>query len=199
MADYILKRVPPLSEQDGTPRYYAALAHMGTRDLMDLAKHISDHTLYDVATITAVMEEVFANMGHWLAEGYYVKLGDLGTFSLSLDAPIVENPSALHAQKVSFGEVKFRPDKRFSRRLKGKLQRARHGGTPAEGVTTTLEERLALLAEYLEENTLITCPQYGRLTGLRPTQAREELRNWASEGILARKGAVPHIYYTKGS
>ncbi len=195
MAEYKMKAVPKFGNEEETQRYRAELVYNGTADTLQMAKHIASHTVFDVATVQGVVEELMREMAWRMSNGEHVRLGDLGNFSLSLKAPLVEKKSSLHAQQVSYGEVRFRYSKEFGRRVKGKLERSRYGNDD-ERATSTVEERKALLLTHFEEKNTITVREYGSLSGLKHTMAAMELKAWAEEGLLKREGSGSHVFYT---
>ena len=66
-------------------KYYAKPVSQGTVNLDELAAHISDHgSVYTRDVVVGVMTKMVDCINELLAQGYKVKLGELGTFYNSI-------------------------------------------------------------------------------------------------------------------
>ena len=83
-AQYDLKKsVRPKGKEDTTILYPKVVPY-GTKNMKDILEHASRHTGMNASTVQGVLtflEEILAN---YLADGYNVKLGNIGTFSTTL-------------------------------------------------------------------------------------------------------------------
>ena len=136
----------------------------------------------------------------YLADGYNVKLGEIGTFSATLTSRKVTDKKEIRSGSVHFDSVKFKPARHFVKEVcrKGEMELER--ADPAYGFKTsspkhTQEERFGMLMEYLKEYTFITRQEYSNLTGVLKTKAAHELRQWFMEDKIKRSGRVPHVIY----
>ena len=116
------------------------------------------------------------NLENYLADGYNVKLGEIGTFSATLTSRKVTDKKEIRSGSVHFDSVKFKPARHFVKEVcrKGEMELER--ADPAYGFKTsspkhTQEERFGMLMEYLKEYTFITRQEYSNLTGVLKTKA----------------------------
>ena len=77
-------------------KYYAKTVSQGTVDLDDLAAHISDHgSVYTRDVVVGVMTKMVDCINELLAQGYKVKLGELGTFATTARRLSATHPSLM--------------------------------------------------------------------------------------------------------
>ena len=195
-AKYDFKTAPDVQGKEEQPTLYPQIVVSGTKELKDLAKELSRRSAVKEGTIMGLFWDLEAVMAEYLADGYNVKLGELGTFSLSLTCRKVSDKKEIRAASVHFDNVKFKPSRRFRKevRKREKLERAEYGFRTSSTLYSE-EERLTLLTAYLKEHSVITCQEYCTLTGLLKTKAANELRRWSSEKKIARDGRAPHVIY----
>lgn len=199
-AQYDLKKsVRPKGKEETTVLYPKLVTH-GTKTLKDITKDARTYTSLDASTIQGsivFLEEVLAR---YLAEGYNVKLGNIGTFSATLTSRQVASKEEIRAKSIHFDDVKFKAGKELRKEIgrQMKLERAApHRAFKASSDEYTAEERFALLTDYLDKHGYITRAGYSELTGLLKTKAAGELRGWYQEGKIGKDGRVPHIVYRK--
>ncbi len=197
MGEYILKEVPTFGNTEAPTRYRAEMKYTGTETVDAMAERIADATTFDEGTVLGVVEALMSEMARQMAAGKHVKLGDLGTFYLTLDAPKVEAKRSLHAQNVSFGGVGFRASKAFLSRVKRTAITRARSSDDEDTRTYTETERLEMLLNYLEINTIITASAYSGLVNLKHTKACNELKSWSEAGLIERQGRAPHVTYSK--
>ena len=147
-------------------------------------------------TVVGLLCDLESIIANYLADGYNVKLGELGTFSATLTCRKVTDKSEIRAASVHFDNIKFKPTRKFRKevRSKGKLERAEYGFRTSS-TRYSAEERFVRLTNYLKEHSIITCKEYCALTGLLKTKAGSELRQWSSEKKIERNGRAPHVIY----
>ena len=111
------QRVNPRSPAD-TRKYYAFPKASGTIELRELAKRISRESTVSMMDTVAVLEGLLQVIPDMLLDGNIVKLGDFGTFRLSLSSEGVENPAEFTVSKIRRTNLIFRAGKVFQDRLK---------------------------------------------------------------------------------
>jgi predicted histone-like DNA-binding protein len=195
-AKYDFKTSPDVQGKEEQPTLYPQIVVSGTKDLKDLAKEIARRSTIKEGTIVGLFCDLETVIANYLADGYNVKLGELGTFSATLTCRKVTDKSEIRAASVHFDNVKFKPTRQFRKevRAKGKLERAEYGFQTSSTMYSE-KERLELLTEYLKEHLVITCQEYCTLTGLLKTKAGNELRRWSKEKKIERDGRAPHVMY----
>lgn len=107
-------------------KYYAQPVSQGTVNLDELAAHISDHgSVYTRDVVIGVMTKMVDCINELLAQGYKVKLGELGTFYNSIrndGKKAVSDPSKFDVTQIAGVNLRFLP---FSgKKLSGKYNNA---------------------------------------------------------------------------
>ena len=198
IAQYDLK--PGLSPQgkEGEQILYPKLVAYGTKDLKDILKHASMHTGLNAATVQGVVTFLEDVLAEYLASGYNVKLGNIGTFSASLKSRKVTSKEEIRAKSIHFDNVKFKAAKELKKNIGQQMRLERvqvYRAFKTSSDEYTAEERFLLLTEHLNKNGYITRSEYTELTGLLKTKAAGELRSWYLEGKIDKDGRDPHIVY----
>lgn len=181
-AKYDFKTSPDIQGEKEQPTLYPQIVVSGTKNLKDLAKDIARRSTVHEGTVVGLLCDLESIIANYLADGYNVKLGELGTFSATLTCRKVTDKSEIRAASVHFDNIKFKPTRKFRKevRSKGKLERAEYGFRTSS-TRYSAEERFVRLTNYLKEHSIITCKEYCALTGLLKTKAGSELRQWSSE------------------
>ena len=199
-AKYDFRVMPNMQGEEEEQKLYPQLVTSGTITLKDLMKHASKHTTFSPAEMMGMITFLEDAMVEYLAQGYHVKLGDIGTFSASLTSRKVTSKDEIRAKSVHFDNVLFRADKKLRKRIgtEMKLERAEpHLAFQTSSTEHTEEERFQLMMEHLDKHGFITCKKYSELTGLLKNKASSELRNWTKDGRIRREGRAPHVMYLK--
>ena len=106
------------SKPDEPVAYYPRLKSRGEINLREIAKDISHESTVSPSDTMAVIESLLQNIPRYLAEGYIVKLGELGSFSLSIQAEGSESPEKVNAAKIKRNKLHFRAGKIVRQMLK---------------------------------------------------------------------------------
>lgn len=173
-----------------------------------MAKMLAQQTTFSAAEVTALLMGLSDQMPFCLSEGNPVKLEGIGTFT-----PTValrrgkdresgeEEDEKRNAQSLFIGGVNFRPEKSFLKDINQKctLERSRHKFKRSSKKYTP-EQRLELAKKYLDTHPYMRIADYVTLTGLRPTKASLELKQWARqpESGISTSGRGTHKVYIKG-
>ncbi|MBQ3609796.1 MAG: HU family DNA-binding protein [Bacteroidaceae bacterium] len=199
-AQYDMKPGLGPQETEGTPVLYPKLVPHGTKTLKDIMHHAQMHTGLNASTVQGVVTFLEDVLAEYLANGYNVKLGNIGTFTTTLKSRKVTTREEIRAKSIHFDNVSFRAAKELKKAisLQMKLERVSpHKAFRASSDKYTAEERFHLLTEYLDKHGYITRSEYSELTGLLKTKAAAELKNWYQEQKIGKDGRVPHIIYKK--
>ena len=195
-AKYDFKTSPDIQGDKEQPTLYPQIVVSGTKDLTDLAKDVARRSTIKEGTVLGLFCDLESIIANYLADGYNVRLGELGTFSATLTCRKVADKHEIRAASVHFDNVKFKPTRQFRKeiRAKGELERAEYGFRISSSQYSE-EERFALLTAYLKEHSVINCKEYCKLTGLLKTKAGIELRRWYNDKRITREGRTPHVMY----
>lgn len=197
-AKYDFRMMPNMKGTEEENILYPQLVTEGTKTLKDIMYHASHHSGLNEAMVMGVMTFLEDVLAEYLASGYNVKLGEIGTFSASLKSRKVKDKKEIRAQSVHFDNVNFKASKILRRAINAKMHLERVEPNRCFRTSSsryTAEERYELLTNYLKQNGFITCKTYSQLTGLLRGKATSELRQWYYERKIDKKGRVPHIIY----
>jgi len=103
--------------QPDVPRYIAQAKSRGERDINAIAEDISDATSLNHADVVAMTEALLQTLSKDLAAGHIVKLGDFGSFSLSLSVTPQPDQKSVTPNSIRGCNIKFRPGKRLLKQL----------------------------------------------------------------------------------
>lgn len=152
-AKYDFKTSPDIQGEKEQPTLYPQIVVSGTKNLKDLAKDIARRSTVHEGTVVGLLCDLESIIANYLADGYNVKLGELGTFSATLTCRKVTDKSEIRAASVHFDNIKFKPTRKFRKevRSKGKLERAEYGFRTSS-TRYSAEERFVRLTNYLKEH-----------------------------------------------
>ena len=199
-AQYDLK--PGLSPKgkDEEQVLYPKLVAYGTKTLKDILNDATLHSGLNASTVLGVVTFLEDTLAEYLANGYNVKLGNIGTFSASLKSRKVTSKEEIRAKSIHFDNVKFKATKELKKSIGQQMKLERVEAYRAFKTSSnefSSEERFQLLTDHLDKNGYITRSEYSELTGLLKTKAAGELRQWYQEGKINKDGRAPHIVYKK--
>jgi predicted histone-like DNA-binding protein len=106
------------SKPDQPVMYYPRLKSRGDVDLRQIANDIAMGSTMSRADTIGVVESLLETIPRYLAEGYIVRLGELGSFSLSIQAEGSDRPENVRASKIKKNKVNFRAGKLLRQMLK---------------------------------------------------------------------------------
>lgn len=109
-------RVNP-ADRTQPPLYYAQPVKRGTLTLRQLAKRASDMSSITVMDALSVIESLVQIIPEELGEGNIVRLGEFGSFSLSIKCEPAETPEALKSPSINGAKIIFRPGKIVKEKL----------------------------------------------------------------------------------
>lgn len=105
------------SNEEAPQRYYANVLSNGVSDMRTIAEKISDRcTLTTVDTI-AVLEALVNLIPQELADGKIVKLGDFGTFKISLRSEGATSAELFSKEAIKEAKVHFRQGLEFRKKF----------------------------------------------------------------------------------
>lgn len=105
-AKYDFKTSPDIQGDKEQATLYPQLVVSGTKDLTDLAKEIARRSTIKEGTVMGLFCDLENIIANYLADGYNVKLGELGTLSATLTCRKVADKREIRAASVHF-ELEF--------------------------------------------------------------------------------------------
>ena len=179
---------------------YPKLVAYGTKTLKDILNDATLHSGLNASTVLGVVTFLEDTLAEYLASGYNVKLGNIGTFSASLKSRKVTTKEEIRAKSIHFDNVRFKAAKELKKDIARQMKLERVDANRAFKTSSdeySPEERFQLLCNHLDNHGYITRKDYSELTGLLKTKASIELRKWYLEGKIDKDGRAPHIVYKK--
>lgn len=159
------KKSPDVNGTADKTTLYPKIVVAGTKNLENIADDIAKRSGFKAGTVIGLFSDLENLLTDYLADGYNVKLGEIGTFSATLTSRKVTDKKEIRSGSVHFDSVKFKPARHFVKEVcrKGEMELER--ADPAYGFKTsspkhTQEERFGMLMEYLREYTFITRQKY---------------------------------------
>lgn len=159
------KKSPDVNGTADKTTLYPKIVVAGTKNLENIADDIAKRSGFKAGTVIGLFSDLENLLTDYLADGYNVKLGEIGTFSATLTSRKVMDKKEIRSGSVHFDSVKFKPARHFVKEVcrKGEMELER--ADPAYGFKTsspkhTQEERFGMLMEYLREYTFITRQEY---------------------------------------
>lgn len=95
------------------PKYYAQAISSGKVDMRELAEQISMISTVSSIDSMASLEALIQTIPAEIAKGNMVKLGDFGTFYLTLSSEGAETEDGFTAGNIKKYSIRFRPGKLF--------------------------------------------------------------------------------------
>ena len=180
-AKYIKKEIADLNGTGHTQAVYQMKTRAMSYD--DFAELCCREGSMSIDAIKGVLTLVEEKLALSMAEGYAVKLGNIGTFSAKLGMRDGILPDAFdpdekkhNVKSIKVSGVSYRADNDFVRRIDRKCTLVKDGESRIRKPESTLAERIEKARKFLGGHPLMRVKDYAWLTGLSYTGASLELR-----------------------
>lgn len=201
-AKYIKKEIADLNGTGRTQAYYKMVTRaMNHEQFIDVL--CRDGSL-PRSTYKAVLTQIAEKLPGCLANGFSVKIDEVGLFTARLGVRKDMLPDAFepgetkrNASSIEVRGVSFKADPELIRKTRTKCVLSSGGVSRLKKPKTTLEDRTAMARKFLEKYHLMRVMDYVRLTGLSKTTASLELRKIADDpasGITFRGRGSQKFY-----
>ena len=175
-------------------KFHARVVGSQTLGIDELVHNVSQRCTLSKGDILAVINELHDEIVTGLCDGNRVDIPGIGFFSLSLTAPKDASPAATHAQHIGIKRIDFRADQRLKEDVNSravfKRSRAKRHSAPL-----SIYEIDALLIDYFEENSFITCQRFAELCQFTRNTAHRQLRRLVEEGRLVNRNTAHQPFY----
>lgn len=111
----LVQKANPLDQEH--KQRYATSVNAGKIDTRMIAKTLAQKSSLTTGDVMNVLENLMEEIPRWLAQGYSVSLGELGTFRLSLSSEGVKEQKQFNTRTIK-KKVVFLPSKSFKSELK---------------------------------------------------------------------------------
>lgn len=101
----------------GTPRFYASIVRNEKVDLRTLVEEIAESNTLNTADVLAVLESFLQMSTRHLSKGSAIDMGQLGTFSPSIQSLPEETAGDVDQNSIKRFKVNFRPSRILRDRL----------------------------------------------------------------------------------
>ena len=115
---FVRERIEPGVTGGGNRKYYAAVKANDTIDIYEFAEVIEKMSALTEIEVHGVLIALTSLIPEYLADGYIVKLGDFGSFRLSITSEGVESPEKVTRHLIKKSRIIYHPGKRMKRMLK---------------------------------------------------------------------------------
>lgn len=112
----VVPKKPPGGD-DSEIKYYPNITNRKVVDLRFIAKMMDDKTSLHSADVYRIAEMFFSVIPELLQQGHNVKLGDFGTFSLSIKASGMDDPKKVTSKNIKEVRMNFMPGKLIKQTL----------------------------------------------------------------------------------
>ena len=99
-------------------KYYPRASNFGEIDLEELAEQVSFSCSATPADCYLVIMSLVTEVSNSLEQGKIVRLGNLGSFQVSIKGDSSDTPEAVKAQNIKSTSILFRPGKKLKTMLK---------------------------------------------------------------------------------
>ena len=180
-AKYIKKEIADLNGTGHTQAYYKMVTRaMNHEQFIDVL--CRDGSL-PRSTYKAVLTQIAEKLPGCLADGFSVKIDEVGLFTARLGVRKDMLPDAFepgetkrNASSIEVRGVSFKADPDLIRTTRRKCVLSSGGVSRLKKPKTTLEERTAMAREFLKKHVVMRVKHYADMTGLSKTTASLELR-----------------------
>ena len=119
MIRYHLVQRKNLQKPEDTPKWYAVAANDGKEStLRNFAEDISDYTALNTPDIMSAFEGLIKIMSKEISRGKLIRMGDLGTFRITLKSEGAEAPELFTNANIKTAYIRFIPGKLLRKSLK---------------------------------------------------------------------------------
>lgn len=189
----------------GSEKLYPQMQSTGVLTLEEMAESIAHGSSFTTGDVKGLVDALADEIAQGVARGKTVQLEGIGSFRASLtlaetaEEELPDSETHRNAGSVRIDGVRFRCANALAVRANGyaRLERVMPRKKGAEAEVPTLDERLALVRQFLGENPWMTVRDYARLTRQSAATAARELRTLrdSEDSFLTTRGRGPHKVY----
>lgn len=197
---YSMRKLAGISSRNKT--IYPQMKRKGIFSTKEIAQAITEKSTFTESDVIGVLDAVSHSMAKCMADGYSVKIDNIGIFSASLGTTLkdLQKTSKPNSLSIQVSRIKFRSSPELLGTTNENLQLHHSKEDFASSSTKfTKEQRLNIARQFLETHERMTVSDYAELTGLVHGTAAHELQNLTNtqESGIRPIGHGPTKYYTK--
>lgn len=180
----------PNPDPQAPKRYHPRVVAKGTVSLKEIVETVSGRCTLSAADLHAAVTAIEQVVSENLANGYRVRLDGLGSFSLTLSSPEVDDPTKVRAQNVNVKSVVFSPDKSFV--AHSQKQGFERSADKPHSAAVSIDQIKEGISEYLKTNQFVRRADIERLLGLTKSTAQRTVKTLLSTGFLKNISGDEH-------
>jgi len=199
-ATYSMRKLIGISSQN--EKIYPQMKRKGLFSTKEIAQTITQISTFTESDVIGVLDAVSHLIAKRMADGYSVKIDNIGIFSASLGITPgrPQKTSQLSSLNIQINGINFRSSPELIGATNDSLQLQHSKEDFASSSTEfTKEQRLNMAQQFLENHERMTVSDYAKLTGLVHGTAAHELQFFTSkqENGICPVGHGPTKYYTR--
>lgn len=180
----------PNPDPQAPKRYHPRVVAKGTVSLKEIVDTVSGRCTLSAADLHAAVTAIEQVVSENLANGFRVRLDGLGSFSLTLSAPEVDDPTKVRSQNVTVKSVVFSPEKTFVAHSQSRgFERSAEKPHSAD---ISLDQAKEIVTEYLQSNPFVRRADIERLLGLTKSTAQRMVKTLLHTGFLKNISGDEH-------
>ena len=109
------KRNPSAPEEP--KKHYAQVVNVNTVTLRQLSRDIATNSTWSSSETYGMLEELLQRIGRYVADGMIVRLGDMGSFSISIKSEGSATAEEVTTANIINRKLLFRPGREMKRLL----------------------------------------------------------------------------------
>lgn len=197
---YSMRKLAGISSRN--KKIYPQMKRKGIFSTKEIAQAITQGSTFTESDVIGVLDAVSHLMAKRMADGYSIKIDDIGIFSAALGTTHENSPKAskLNSLSIQVNGINFRSSSELLAATNDNLQ-LQHSKEDfaSSSAKFTKEQRLGMAQQFLEAHERMTVSDYAELTGLVHGTAAHELQNFArkQENGICPNGHGPTKYYTR--
>lgn len=200
--NYTMQKMNNLN-REGESLMFPKMVLRGQCTIQELAKEMEKYSTFNRSEIMGILTLLSERMTARMANGYSIKLDEIGTFTPVLglkkrsDGEIAD-AGKTNARCIGVSHIHFRPDKSFTLHtaLQCKLKKSPlYFGCMKSPYSPG--KRLEMAKDYLKRHGILTVKEYEALVKMRHTSATLELKQWSRmpESGITTHGKGSHKVY----
>lgn len=180
----------PNPDPEAPKRYHPRVVAKGTVSLKEIVETVSGRCTLSAADLHAAVTAIEQVVSENLANGFRVRLDGLGSFSLTLSSPEIDDPTKVRAQNVAVKSVVFSPEKAFVAHSQSKgFERSSEKPHSAD---VTIEQIMETIEDYLKEKPFVRRADIEKILGLTKSTAQRVVKTLTTTGFLRNISGDQH-------
>lgn len=187
-AKYQFYKNPPSGKEDESEKdiLHARIVNGSTVSFKSLCERIAVRSTFSEGEVAGIMSLFQEELTDALKEGDSVELEGIGSFSVTLKCPPIQNPKEIRAESIHFSRIIFKACKELRREMQ--LMKVEKGVDRWKKRDFTVEQRRSRILAYLAKNPNLQSSDCMGLNDCSRYMAQEDLKYLYGKGLITRLG-----------